>query len=367
MKRRQPEPSGEVGRVTPFAPFGRSKANCGGDDPASANYNRGFRVVLAFRSAMNGTAKCSGRRWSNRSEGRATPACGAAAENQRPEYERCTDKSTRMENRGWQLAHTKTWRLAPTFWLRQRRMGLPWLALFLTVAVTHAGRYALPWCSTDAGAGASSSARYTVVATVGQPDAGVMHGANQQVAAGFWNRWSANRLPVAPLAVYSRPRGVACKILISTLITNAYDLDLEAVTFGGVSATSTNNATITTDAVRIFYYPPAANPDVTDAFAYQVGDTLGELGSGLVLFNLQPDSTNQTFNIVGIAPLPDGNCRIDFAGISGRTYLVQATTNLSAPQWVTIATNVAGANGLWSFVDLNATNYVERFYRTAQP
>ncbi len=51
------------------------------------------------------------------------------------------------------------------------------------------------------------------------------------------------------------------------------------------------------------------------------------------------------------------------AGIPGRTYYVQASTNLAT--WVDISTNVAGANGLWNVVDADATNYPARFYRTS--
>ena len=59
--------------------------------------------------------------------------------------------------------------------------------------------------------------------------------------------------------------------------------------------------------------------------------------------------------------------RIIASGIPGGTYLIQATTNVSLSPWETIATNVALANGLISFVDLTATNYTSRYYRIAAP
>jgi len=67
-------------------------------------------------------------------------------------------------------------------------------------------------------------------------------------------------------------------------------------------------------------------------------------------------STNQiTFN--------GGVPTLRLAGIAGRTYYVQASTNMS--NWVDISTNVAGTNGLWNVVDADATNYPSRFYRTS--
>jgi hypothetical protein len=45
--------------------------------------------------------------------------------------------------------------------------------------------------------------------------------------------------------------------------------------------------------------------------------------------------------------------------------LIQATTNLSAPDWTTIGTNTSDGNGILSFIDADAKNYPVRFYRTA--
>jgi hypothetical protein len=71
--------------------------------------------------------------------------------------------------------------------------------------------------------------------------------------------------------------------------------------------------------------------------------------------------------VVGAVIEADGNVAISFAGAPNYTYWVQATTNLSSPDWVTISTNTAGTNGLWNYTDLAATNYAQRFYRSAQP
>jgi hypothetical protein len=60
----------------------------------------------------------------------------------------------------------------------------------------------------------------------------------------------------------------------------------------------------------------------------------------------------------------DPAAQISCSGTPGATYLIQATTNLGNPSsWVTIGTNVAGANGLFTYMDSDATNYPSRFYR----
>ena len=49
------------------------------------------------------------------------------------------------------------------------------------------------------------------------------------------------------------------------------------------------------------------------------------------------------------------------------SYQSQASTNWSTMDWTSLATNVAGTNGLPSFTDLDATNHAVRSYRTVTP
>ena len=57
---------------------------------------------------------------------------------------------------------------------------------------------------------------------------------------------------------------------------------------------------------------------------------------------------------------------LNFVGVAGYTYQVDAATNLAPPVvWTTISTNTADLSGLWQITDLQATNYPDRFYRSA--
>src|SRR5205823_5625548 len=88
-------------------------------------------------------------------------------------------------------------------------------------------------------------------------------------------------------------------------------------------------------------------------------------------------SSSQTFTVVGrIATIPvildfqiiNGNAVINFAGIPGEVYRVEATPSLAPPiQWSTVSTNVASTNGLFQFVDAQAKNFPMRFYRAINP
>jgi hypothetical protein len=68
--------------------------------------------------------------------------------------------------------------------------------------------------------------------------------------------------------------------------------------------------------------------------------------------------------ITGISAGSNGAVTVNFLGQPGNTYLVQTTTNLSAPEWVTIASNIADLTGAWSFTEYSVSNSPARFYRS---
>ena len=55
---------------------------------------------------------------------------------------------------------------------------------------------------------------------------------------------------------------------------------------------------------------------------------------------------------------------LNLAGSPGHTYILEANTNLlPTGNWLPIATNTLGTNGVWSFTDTSATNFPFQFYR----
>jgi hypothetical protein len=56
-----------------------------------------------------------------------------------------------------------------------------------------------------------------------------------------------------------------------------------------------------------------------------------------------------------------------FAGIPGVTYTIQYTTSLAGtPTWTDLTTQAAGANGLFTYTDVNPPP-PSRFYRAIVP
>jgi len=63
---------------------------------------------------------------------------------------------------------------------------------------------------------------------------------------------------------------------------------------------------------------------------------------------------------VSATMLPNGQFQLLFSGVPGTNYTVEASTNLI--NWTFIVTLTASNNPV-PFIDPDATNFVERFYR----
>jgi cellulose 1,4-beta-cellobiosidase len=72
--------------------------------------------------------------------------------------------------------------------------------------------------------------------------------------------------------------------------------------------------------------------------------------------------------ISSVGTLTNGSFALEGVGAAGQTYVLLTASNLTPPLvWAPIATNTADANGAFSFADLQATNYQQRFYRITTP
>jgi hypothetical protein len=61
--------------------------------------------------------------------------------------------------------------------------------------------------------------------------------------------------------------------------------------------------------------------------------------------------------------LANGSFQLTLTGPPSHTYVIEATTNLTAQGWSPVSTNQTGVNGLLQFVDPNASNWPYRFFR----
>ena len=68
----------------------------------------------------------------------------------------------------------------------------------------------------------------------------------------------------------------------------------------------------------------------------------------------------------GIKNNGNGTVTVSFSGTPNAGYVVQASARLVAPLWQNVSTNVAGADGRWTFEDSTRRD-AQRFYRAVRP
>jgi len=169
-------------------------------------------------------------------------------------------------------------------------------------------------------------------------------------------RWAA----LAPQGLRAMPGTNQINLSWFALSAAANYTVLRAETSGGPYATIANgvvgtNYTDSTMGLGTNYYAVSA----VDA----EGDGCMSHSSAQIAVAAYP---NTNVLAIGFSPT-NQNVILNYPGIAGYAYRVQASTNLALPMWTDIGTNTAGTDGLWRFDDTNAAVYPQRFYRTVYP
>jgi len=86
---------------------------------------------------------------------------------------------------------------------------------------------------------------------------------------------------------------------------------------------------VSLDSDWLLYEPPAPFPGV-DSFRYTVEDGAGNVAVALVTVLVAEAGLAPSENLVAIALLPNGHKYLAFAGIAGRTYLIEWSDQLPA-------------------------------------
>jgi hypothetical protein len=178
--------------------------------------------------------------------------------------------------------------------------------------------------------------------------------ANHLAATNTLAQLVANHPPIAAAAFYRRAAGSSLNLAVAGLATNWTDVDGDAISLAGFSV-STNGVTLTNNAGTLVYFN---SNNVADQFVCAISDDWGGT-------NFQTVNIAVVFpGITGVAANPNGSFTLNLAGAPGHTYVLEATTNLiSSANWLPVATNTLGTNGVWQFTDASATNFPQQFYR----
>lgn len=155
------------------------------------------------------------------------------------------------------------------------------------------------------------------------------------------------------------------KIRSAILLINDTDADGDSLTIVSVSSTSAAGGTVAVSGPWIRYTPSAGFTN-SDSFSYVIADTGGLQATGSVSVVVLADNSGSQ-NIAAIENLENNSSHIRFAGIPGRTYTIQYTTNLVTPGWVSLTNLTADTIGLFDYTDTLPQGASARFYRSTVP
>jgi hypothetical protein len=172
-----------------------------------------------------------------------------------------------------------------------------------------------------------------------------------------------NTPPVASNLTIERYATQDVKVRLSSILTNAFDADSDALT-NAVAALSAHNGTITVAGDWVTY-TPASGYTNADSFTYTAGDPFGASAVGTVNVAIKLD--NDPGQNLTITDLGSGTFRIFGSGIPGRTYRIQYADSPLSPNWqdMTGGSVTADSNGVFVFTDTSVASV--RYYRSAFP
>ncbi len=163
-----------------------------------------------------------------------------------------------------------------------------------------------------------------------------------------------NHPPSLSSVFYTRGAGTVLNIAVADLATNWSDPDGDPVSLAAIGL-STGGVTVTNDNGTLVYFN---SNNVADQFLCDISDGFG--GTNFQTVNLAVAFPA----ITAVAPSPDKSIHLNLTAAPGYTYVLEATTNIFPPgNWLPVATNTLGTNGVWSFIDASVTNFPQQFYR----
>lgn len=155
-----------------------------------------------------------------------------------------------------------------------------------------------------------------------------------------------NTAPVVPAKGGATSQNTPLSILASKLLQGVTDSENDTVAIAGVATASTQGGIISSNAGTFTYTPPSGFTG-TDSFNFYVRDSRGAGGTGTVQVLVVSGSLpSQNTIVIQLAP---GGVLVRFAGIPGRSYQVQRSTDLVT--WGTIYTTTAAPYGVIEYLD----------------
>ncbi len=181
---------------------------------------------------------------------------------------------------------------------------------------------------------------------------------------------SMGTVPLAPNPLadsFSRALNSDLKLTPAQLLENDTDPSGASLVLVSVQDPLPAGATVTVSEGWIFYTVPAGFSG-TGSFTYTVMNPDTLTATTTVTVDVAANPNKETANRLAFEVQAGGVIYLKYAGIPGRSYFIQATETLKSPVlWTTLGSKVAGPNGVFDWLDLDAPNHPQQFYRTEAP
>jgi hypothetical protein len=110
-------------------------------------------------------------------------------------------------------------------------------------------------------------------------------------------------------------------------------------------------------------YQSSSEENSLDAFGYTVADEFGASAEGIVVVRTGTPDTPAPVLAIQVA---GQTVRLNFGGVPGHNYQIQASESLSSPNWRNVGNAVGAATGSFTFVDRSAGGFRTRYYRSVE-
>jgi len=149
---------------------------------------------------------------------------------------------------------------------------------------------------------------------------------------------------------------VLLRLPVTQVLSNATDVDGDALALVSVHASSTNGAAAACDALYITYAPTANSIGDKDSISYTVSDGRGGEATGEIHLSFIP------FNWIGVSKAAGTNrLQMVMGGDPSRVYLIQTSPDLVS--WTPFQTVTSTPTGIISILDTVSKIDPHRFYR----
>jgi hypothetical protein len=172
-----------------------------------------------------------------------------------------------------------------------------------------------------------------------------------------------NTPPRAGLTTLAAQQNRTAFLPATNLLTQCFDPDSDPLRITGAPGPSMHGGAVAFDGTNVVYTPPAGYTG-PDLFTFTVSDSFASSATGQVYVTVSSSTTPRPI-LTAVQRQTDGGMLITGSGIANQIYVLQTSTTLSS--WSAVATNSANAQGAISFLDPNAPNYSQRFYRLLVP